>query len=95
MILGRFGEIGELIFEIDLIAVDGEKFQTEVILHTGFTIGFLLLDSQDAESLGWHLLESNRTMQMARGEEFFDVYEGRVVLNQQEYTIHVVASLEI
>ncbi|WP_318780884.1 hypothetical protein [Dendronalium phyllosphericum] len=32
---------------------------------------------------------------MARGEEFFDIYEGRVVRNQQEYIIPAVASLEI
>lgn len=91
MISGRFGEIGELIFEIDLIASDEEKFPIDVLLDTGFTTGFLVLDSQDAESLGWSIIESNRTMQMARGEELFDIYEGRVVLNQQEYIIPVVA----
>ena len=34
-------------------------------------------------------------MQMAQGEELFDIYEGRVVLNQQEYIIPVMASLGI
>ncbi len=55
----------------------------------------MVLDTQDAESLGFSLIERNRTMQMARGEELFDIYEGRVVLNQQEYIIPVVASLGI
>ena len=45
MISGRFGEIGELIFEIDLIAADGEKFPVDVLLDTGFTTGFLVLDT--------------------------------------------------
>ncbi|MBD2777233.1 aspartyl protease [Iningainema tapete] len=95
MISGRFGEIGELIFEIDLITSDEEKFPIDVLLDTGFTTGFLVLDSQDAESLGWTIIESNRTMQMARGEELFDIYEGKVILNQQEYIIPVVAALGI
>ncbi len=62
MIVGRFGEVGELIFEIDLIALDGESFPIDVLLDTGFTTGFLALDTQDAESLGWVLIERNRTM---------------------------------
>ncbi|MEH2013354.1 hypothetical protein [Nostoc sp.] len=66
MISGKFGEIGELIFEIELIATDGEKFSLDVLLDTGFTTGLLVLDTQDAESLGWALIERNRTMQMAR-----------------------------
>ena len=46
-------------------------------------------------SVKWSLIERNRTMQMAPGEELFDIYEGRVLLNQQEYIIPVVASLGI
>ena len=90
MIDGKFGEIGELIFEVDLIATDGERFSIDVLLDTGFTTGWLALDTQDAESLGWSIIDRNRVMQMARGEEFFDIYEGRVVLNQQEYIIPVL-----
>ena len=91
MISGKFGEIGELIFEIDLITVDGERFPVEVLLDTGFTTGWLALDTQDAESLGWSVIERNRTMQTARGWEYFDIYEGRVVLDEQEYIIPVLA----
>ncbi len=43
MISGRFGEIGELTFEIDLIASDGERFPVEVLLDTGFTTGWHLI----------------------------------------------------
>ncbi|MEH2235565.1 aspartyl protease [Nostoc sp.] len=95
MISGRFGEIGELIFEIELIATDGGKFSLDVLLDTGFTTGLLVLDTQDAESLGWALIERNRTMQMTRGEELFDIYQGILVLDQQEYIIPVVACLGI
>ncbi|HLO84677.1 MAG TPA: hypothetical protein VK203_06640 [Nostocaceae cyanobacterium] len=52
MIIGRFGEIGELILDIEIIANDGELYPLEVILDTGFTTGWLALDFQDAESLG-------------------------------------------
>lgn len=76
MINGRFGEIGELFFEIDLVAADGEMFPIEVLLDTGFTTGWLALDTQDCLSLGWVMIESERLMQTARGEEYFDIYEG-------------------
>lgn len=95
MISGRFGEIGELFFEINLIAADGESYSVEVLLDTGFTTGWLALDTQDAESLGWSLIERNRTMQIARGEEYFDIYEGKVVLNEREYIIPVIAGAGI
>jgi predicted aspartyl protease len=39
MIAGRFDEIGELIFEIELIGADGESYPVEVLLDTGFTTG--------------------------------------------------------
>ena len=39
MIVSRFGENGELLFEIDLIAANGEQFPIEVLLDTGFTTG--------------------------------------------------------
>jgi predicted aspartyl protease len=95
MISGKFGEIGELIFEIDLIAADEEKYPIDVLLDTGFITGYLALDSQDIRSLGWLMIEGERAMQMARGEEFFDVYEGRVVLNEREYIIPVIAGAGI
>jgi predicted aspartyl protease len=91
MISGKFGEIGELIFEIDLIAADEERFTIDALLDTGFTTGWLTLDTQDILSLGWAMIESERAMQIARGEAFFDVYEGRVVLDGQEYVIPVLA----
>ncbi|MBD2181241.1 aspartyl protease [Aerosakkonema funiforme] len=91
MISGRFGDIGELIFEIDLIAADGERFTIDALLDTGFTTGWLALDNQDVLSLGWAMIESERAMQTARGEAFFDIYEGRVVLDGQEYIIPVLA----
>ena len=95
MISGRFGENGELNFEIELITADGEGYPVEVLLDTGFTTGWLALDTQDAESLGWSVIETNRTMQMARGEGYFDIYEGRVVLDEMEYIIPVLAGAGI
>ena len=95
MISGRFGENEELNFEIELIAADGEGYPVEVLLDTGFTTGWLALDTQDAESLGWSVIETNRTMQMARGEGYFDIYEGTVLLDETEYIIPVLAGAEI
>ena len=85
MISGRFGDIGELLFEIDLIAADGESFPVEVLLDTGFTTGWLAIDIQDARSLGWSVIELDRLMQTAQGAKYFDIYEGRVRLDGEQY----------
>jgi predicted aspartyl protease len=95
MINGKFGEIGELFFEIDLIAADRERFPIEVLLDTGFTTGWLALDTQDAESLGWCVIQRNETMQTARGLDFFDIYQGTVVLDGEEYMIPVLVGAGI
>ena len=92
MILGNFGEVGELMFEIEIISADEDNYPIEVLLDTGFTNGWLALDIQDAEILGWPLIERNSTMRMARGEAFFDIYEGKVKLDGQEYIIPVLAA---
>jgi predicted aspartyl protease len=91
MIQGRFGEIGELFFDIDLIAKNEEILPVEALLDTGFTTGWLALDLQDAEALGWSLIERRRAMQTAQGETFFAVYEGRVIMGEQEYIVPVHA----
>jgi predicted aspartyl protease len=49
MISGRFGDIGELFFEVDLIAADGEIFQVDALLDTGFTTGWLAMNIQDID----------------------------------------------
>lgn len=72
MISGRFGEFGEIFFDIELIATDGERIPVESLLDTGFTTGWLAIDTQDAESLGWRVIKLNLSMQTAREEQFFD-----------------------
>ncbi len=95
MISGRFGDIGELFFEIDLIAADGDIFQVDALLDTGFTTGWLAMNIQDLDSLGWNIIDLDRTMQTARGEQFFDIYEGKLLLDGIEYTIPVHVGEEI
>lgn len=90
MISGRFGEIGELFFDIYLVGADGEQFPIEVLLDTGFLTGWLAFDIQDIEILGWNVIERDRVMQMARGKDSFDIYEGKVVVDGQEYIIPVL-----
>ena len=45
MIQGFFGEKGELLFEIDLIAADGSIISVNALLDTGFT-EWLAMDTQ-------------------------------------------------
>ncbi|WP_370589636.1 hypothetical protein [Tychonema sp. LEGE 07203] len=52
MISGWFGENGELFFEIELIASNGEIFPVEVLLDTGFTAGYLAVNFQDYGGFG-------------------------------------------
>jgi clan AA aspartic protease len=95
MILGRFGEIGELLFDIDLIAANEEILPVEALLDTGFTTGWLALDLQDVEALGWTLIERRRVMRTAQGETFFALYQGRVIIGEQEFTIPVHARVGV
>ena len=65
------------------------------LLDTGFTTGWLAINSQDIEALEWPLIEFERVMKTARGEESFDIYEGKLLLDGQEFLIEVVAGPEI
>ena len=89
MISGRFGEYGELFFEIELMASNGEIFSVEVLLDTGFTTGYLAINSQDLESLDWPLITPQVEMQTARGDDYFDIYQGTVIIDSQEFIVSV------
>jgi predicted aspartyl protease len=51
MTQGFFGNKGELYFEINLIAPDGESITVVALLDTGFT-DWLAMNNQDAEGFG-------------------------------------------
>jgi predicted aspartyl protease len=93
MISGEFGSNGELFFEIEVIAANGDILPIEVLLDTGFTTGWLALDSQDIQILGWSSIEPRQIMTTARGDELFDIFAGIVILDGQEYTIPVIATI--
>jgi predicted aspartyl protease len=89
MISGWFGENGQLFFEIELIASNGEIFPVEVMLDTGFTTGFLAINSQDLDGLDWSLIVPKIEMKTARGDALFDIYEGQVIVDGQEFIVPV------
>ena len=89
MISGRFGENGELFFEIELIASNGDVFPVEVLLDTAFTTGFIAMNSQDLDALDWSLIAPQIEMQTARGEGFFDIYEAWVIIDGQDLIVPV------
>jgi len=90
---GYFGDKGELFFEIDLIAADGSAVTVNALLDTGFT-GWLAMDIQDVESLGWSFIEK-REMRTARGDAIFDLYVGTIFLDGQELIVPVLAGEQI
>ncbi|MEC4812067.1 MAG: aspartyl protease [Scytonema sp. PMC 1069.18] len=87
MIEGRFGEQDELFFEIELIIADGLELTVDVLLDTGFS-GWLAIDKQDLEGFGWVYL-GERSMIMAKGEADFDIYAGKVRIEEHEFDIPV------
>ncbi|MGH1395355.1 MAG: aspartyl protease [Trichormus sp.] len=93
MIEGRFGEYGQIYFEIDLIGGDSLSFPVETMLDTGFT-EFLAMNKQDVESLDWQFLNQDK-LRTAQGETEFDVYSGRVIIDNREWEIPVFAGDEI
>ncbi|MGF1674044.1 MAG: hypothetical protein ACFCUV_10225 [Rivularia sp. (in: cyanobacteria)] len=50
------GDNGELFFEIQLVAFEGSEFSVEALFDTGFTDGWLAINTQDLEALQWSLL---------------------------------------
>ena len=68
---GYFGVNGELLFDVDLIAVNQETVSVEVLLDTGFTTGWLGINIQDAEALGWSMIAAQIEMKTASGNDFF------------------------
>ena len=93
--LGKFGDNGELWFEVELVAATGERFTVDALLDTGFTTGFLAINKQDLEALQWPLINHQTELRTARGDGYFDVYEGRIVVDGEEATISVHVGEEI
>jgi predicted aspartyl protease len=94
MILGEFNSSGELIFEIGLIAADGDIIPVKALLDTGFS-GWLAIDNQDANSLGWLRENQREDMQTARGEARFNLYQGNVLLDAEEFAIPILGGNEL
>lgn len=93
--LGTFGADGELFFEIQLVATNGEIFSISALFDTGFTDGWLAINSQDLQALEWSLILGQVEMQTARGQGEFNLYEGKVIIDGIEVIIPVHAGYDI
>jgi predicted aspartyl protease len=93
MIHGTFGEKGQLFFEIELITADELNLPVDAMLDIGFT-GFLAINNQDLHSLEWSFIRKEE-MRTAQGEARFNIYLGKVLLDNQEYEVPVFAGNEI
>ncbi len=94
MIEGKFSSDNELIFEIDFVAEDGLTITVDALLDTGFT-DWLAVNTQDAISLGWQLVDNEETRLTASGEAQFNIYAGTISLDGQDFTIPVIAGDDI
>ena len=87
--VGSFGDNGELYFEIQLVAANGEELSVEALFDTGFTDGWLAINTQDLEALEWSLLTAQVEMRTARGEARFNLHEGKVIIDGTEVIIPI------
>jgi predicted aspartyl protease len=87
--LGAFGDNGELLFEIQVVAANGEVFSVEALFDTGFTDGWLAVNTQDLQALNWVLIAAQISMRTARGEGQFNLYEGKVIIDGTEIIIPI------
>ncbi|MFN6540726.1 MAG: aspartyl protease [Nostoc sp. EkiNYC01] len=92
MIQGEFDEIGQLFFEIELMAANGETLAVTALLDTGST-EWLAINDQDLEFLEWPFL-SGRDVVTGMGEASFNSYLATVVLDAQEFTVEAIAGSE-
>ena len=96
MIQGRFGDNGELIFEIELITGDGDVIPVDVLLDTGFTNGYLAIHAADIVDLGWQKLSPERVkLKTAQGQAYFELYEGKVTVDGKEFIVPVHCGEEL
>jgi predicted aspartyl protease len=93
MIQGRFGENGEIYFDIEFITGDSLPLAVEAMLDTGFT-ELCVMNDQDIRDLGWRFLNQEKLI-TAKGEALFDIYLGNIAIDGQEYEIPVFAGEEI
>jgi predicted aspartyl protease len=87
--LGEFGDNGELLFEIQVVAANGEVFSVEALFDTGFTDGWLAVNTQDLQALNWVMIAAQISMRTARGEGQFNLYEGKVIIDGTEIIIPI------
>jgi predicted aspartyl protease len=90
---GYFDEKGQLFFEIDLIASDGDLIPVSALLDTGFT-GWIAMNIQDINSLGWSIINKDDLL-TARGWTTFNIYQGKVIFDEEELTISAVGGTKI
>jgi clan AA aspartic protease len=84
---GFFGDEDALLFEINLIALDGLELPVDAMLDTGFS-GWLTIDKQDLDALGWTYIDQ-QIMRTARGDVRFKIYIGKVKFDGREFDIPV------
>jgi predicted aspartyl protease len=93
MIQGNFGTQGEIFFPIELITGDGLSLLVDTMLDTGFT-EYLAINKQDAQGLNWVYFDQEELL-TAQGLATFDLYVGKVLIDEQEFDIPVFAGENI
>ena len=93
MIQGRFGDKGQVYFDIELMLDEGLSFPVEAMLDTGFT-ELVAMNKQDVLSLDWSFLRQHK-LKTAPGEATFDIYLGRLMIDGQEFEVPVFAGSAI
>lgn len=93
MMLGEFNRKGELIFDIALIAANETLLPVKALFDTGFN-EWLLINNKDADNLEWSVQDS-RIVQTAAGMTVFNVYEGIVLMDDEEWIVPVFGGYRV
>jgi len=93
MIQGTFSNGNELFFSIELITSEGLGLEVDALLDTGFS-DWLAIDEQDLNGFGW-LYMGDQRMLTARGNAEFNIYQGKVRIDEQEFDIPVHVGKEV
>ncbi len=77
-----------------IVANSLEIIPVMALLDTGFT-GWVAINNQDAESLGWTKEIDPQEMETAKGKEFFSLYQGNVLVDEEQFTVTVLGGDEL
>ncbi len=87
--MGGLVTIRSYFLALQLVAANDQQFFVEALFDTGFTDGWLAINAQDLDTLGWGLIALQVEMATAQGSARFDIYSGFIIIDGVEVMVPV------